>query len=146
AAYARHCLEDPAAAPALTRLADYLESSRSSALAAHLAVRLEKADRSRLEAFLLADGSAASIRTLEALAYDGLWPELLASEERHWAAGRRVARDATAGLCARFPEEMATTLVKVLRDEEPRSRRVGVINDTLAQCGEAAVRRVRHLL
>src|SRR5690606_13363826 len=50
AAYAGHCLEDPAAAPALTRLADYLESSRSSALAAHLAVRLEKADRSRLEA------------------------------------------------------------------------------------------------
>src|SRR5690606_30759344 len=87
ATYARQCLEDPAAAPALTRLADYLESSRSSALAAHLAVRLEKADRSRLEGFLLADGSAASIRTLEALAYDGLWPELLASEERHWAAG-----------------------------------------------------------
>jgi hypothetical protein len=146
AAYARHCLEEPEAAPGLTRLADYLDAARTSALAANLAARLAKADRSRLEAFLLRDGSTASIAALEALGCRRLWERLLETEEENWTSGRRVVRDATALLCTRYPEEMAATLVKVLRDEEPTSRRLPLIAETLAQCGDAAVRRVRHLL
>jgi hypothetical protein len=146
AAYARHCLEKPEAAPGLARLADYLDTARTSALAANLAARLAKADRSRLEAFLLRDGSTASIAALEALGHRRLWERLLEVEEENWASGRRVVRDATTLLCARYPEEMAAALVKVLRDEEPGSRRLPLIAETLAQCGDVAVKRVRHLL
>jgi hypothetical protein len=146
AAYARRCLEEPEAAPGLARLADYLDAARTSALAANLAARLAKADRSRLETFLLRDGSMASIAALEALGHRRLWERLLEIEEENWASGRRVTRDATALLCARYPEEMSAALVKVLRDEEPTSRRLPLITETLAQCGDVAVKRVRHLL
>ena len=146
AAYARHCLEEPEVAPGLARLADYLDAARSSALAANLAARIAKADRSRLEAFLLRDGSTASIAALEALGYRRLWERLLEIEEENWASGKRVVRDATALLCERYPEEMSATLVKVLRDEEPNSRRLPMVTETLARCGDVAVKRVRHLL
>lgn len=146
ALYAKQCLDGPEAAPGIARLADYLDAAKTSALGANLAGRLKQADRSRLEAFLLKDGSAASIRALEALGHVGLWKRLLEIEEQNWATGKRVVRDATAELCARYPEEMSATLVKVLRDEEPGSRRLPVIAETLSLCGDVAVKRVRHLL
>jgi hypothetical protein len=146
AIYAKRCLEGPETAPGLDLLADYLDAAKTSALAAQLARQFAKADRSRLEAFLLMDGSSSSVRALERLGHTGLWERLLEIEEQNWTSGKRVVRDATAELCARFPDEMSATLVKVLRDEEPGSRRLPLIAETLAQCGDVAVKRVRHLL
>lgn len=145
--YARRCLEEPGNIRyRFGALKGYLEQAPNNAIASELQRHIDKGDRTKLEKYLLEKGESDSIALLELLHCNNLWERLLECEREFWRQNPVKPREATARLCARFPEEMAQILLQVIL-QLPVSSPVTVVAATsLGYCKSCAVPQLKPVV